>query len=186
MNIHQEAKGSGNTQVAIENFNQNADKLSSLLAQVLPSIAAIVFGEEVAVNDTVPYEIDDKIEYNNVKSYKEIIAAYGMYGVKIDELYNEYNNARPGFRKRVLSYFSTKYRLAKETVCSLAPDTDPLIAVRASADKIIRTVFEKFKFDLMNSKDLNISMEEVETCALAVVCHAFIECKILEKPSSGN
>ena len=187
MNIRQEAKGTGNIQVAI--FNQHVGKLSSLIAKLLPRIANIVSDKKAAVSDTTPYDIGDKIEYNNVILLKEIIDKYGVYWLKIEELYNEHNNAMPGFRKKVMTYFSNKYMLVRARVCSLQPNGPPLVVVKKSADKIIETIVEEFKSDLMNSKDLNIiniSMEEVETCALAVVCHAFIECKILEKPPSDN
>lgn len=187
MNIRQEAQGSGNIQVAIENFNQNVGKLPSLIGKVLPRIAEIVSNGNATSSDTNPYEIDSKIEYNNVTSFKEIIDNYGGYGVKIDELYDERNNFEPGFRKKVLSYFGNKYMLKKERLVHTAGSgSSPIDTIKKSADDIIRDIFDEFKSDLVKSKNLDISMEEVETCALVVVCHAFIECKILEKPPSDN
>lgn len=186
MNMNQKAKGNNNTQVAIENFNSNVNNISSIIANVLPNVSSIVSSDETLENDTTAYQIDDKITHNNLRTFNEIIDEYGEYGQKIDDLYNEFDNSQPGFRKNVFKYFRTKYLLKKERLCSEAPDEETIEVIRKNSDKVIRDIFEEFKSEILKSNNLTINLEEVETCALAVTCHAFINCKILEKPASDN
>lgn len=178
----QTAKGDGNTQISIQEFNANIGNISSILASAVPRISTLVSTGEMGANDTTAYDLEEKITYNNVQTFKEILDEYGQFGPQIDGIYDEYDNDKPGFKNSVFKYFKTKYLLKKQQLHSQSPTTDVIQVVRENADKIIRDIYEEFKADLKASNNLTLSMEEVEACALAVTCHAFIQCKILEKP----
>lgn len=183
MTTHKQTiKGNNNFATIVEMFNANVSNLSSILAGVIKDIASLVNCEEVNANDTVAYDIEDKITHNNVRSFKPIIDEYGQYGTKIDNLYDEYDGNQPGFKKSVFRYFKNKYILKLEMLSSNDPEQDKMDIVRSHSDTILRDIYTEFKDDLKASKNLTISIEEIDTCALAVICHAFIQCKLLEKP----
>lgn len=184
--INQSANGDNNLQVVIKEFHANVANISSILAAAMPKVAALVQNQPAAESDTVPYEIEEKISYNKINSYKEVLNEYAQYGTQIDAIYDEYDNSSPGFKSTALRYFATKYLLIKEELLSLNSGAPVLDVVTANADKIMRDVFEKFRNDLKSAKNLAINLEEIDTCALALTCHAFIQCKILEKPIHDN
>ena len=181
--ISQKINGDNNVQIAIENFSANVTQISSILAEALPKVSDLLSKQgDDSQNDTLPYEIEDKIEHNHVQTFRSIIDEYGEYGIQIDTIYDEYDDNVPGFKKKVFRYFSTKYALKKEQLLSKNNGEDQLEVIRSNSDSILRETFNEFRDDLKNSDNLNISIEEIDACALAVVCHAFISCKILEKP----
>ncbi|HHF7348579.1 TPA: ABC-three component system protein [Legionella feeleii] len=177
--IVQTADGNDNVMIA---FNENVSNISSILATVLPDIARITNDDGFSVNDLKPYDISNKIEYNNVKAFKEILNEYGQYGNKIDGLYQEFDNNSPGFIKSISRYFKSKYLIVKAQFQIELPDLTIIEVIQKNSDKILRTILDEFINDLKSSKDLTINIEELQTCALCVICHALINCKILEKP----
>lgn len=179
--VSQTAEGDNNKLFNIEELNASLNNISSIVAKAAPRIAEIVSSSSDSSNDTVAYEIGDKISHNNVQSFAEILDEYGRFGPPIDEIYDEYDNQDPGFKKKILAYFRSKY-LVKKAGLKVPEGKTLLEAVRANADSILLQIFEEFKTDLKNSNNLTLRLEEVESCALAVTCHAFIQCKILEKP----
>lgn len=178
--INQKIKGNNNTVTAI--FNQNVSNISSALATLLPSIAKITISEVSSRNDTKSYNIEDKIEYNNIHSFKEILEEYGQYGYKIDALYEEYDNNFPGCTKSIFQYFRTKYLLKKEKLISQEPENTPITVIKKNADNILRDILMQFIEEIKAVREVEINLEALESCALCVVCHALINCKILEKP----
>lgn len=182
-NNSQSIKGDNNSQI-INNFANNIDNISSILANLMQPIAEMVDSFDETTNDTSVYKIEDKISYNKLRTFKEIVEQYGQYGLKIDGLYEEYDNNKPGTKKAIFKYFQTKYFLKKEEYHSKEPDKEAILVVQENSDKIIREIYEAFLIDIKKTKNLNIIMEHIETCALAVTCHAFIQCKILEKPNN--
>ncbi len=182
--IEQKIDGNNNTTLAVGNINFN--NISSTLAGVMPKISEIVRSEVEKPNDTKAYDIGEKITHNNIKAFKQIMDEYASFGTKIDELYNEYDNSNPGFKKSVLNYFRTKYLLRKTKLQMDNPNAELMDVIRANADTVIQDIYSEFKSALEKTNNLNIPMEDIETCSLAVTCHAFIECKILEKPVDDN
>jgi len=155
--VTQTANGDGNTQIVIKEFHANIANISSILAAAIPKVAVMVQNQPDGENDTIAYEIEDKINYNKISSFKEILNEYAQYGTKIDEIYEEYDNQHPGFKKMVFKYFGTKYLLIKESLVSLSGGKLPLDVVTANADKIMRDVFEGLKSELKASKNLAIN-----------------------------
>lgn len=183
--IRQSISGSNNTQVAINALNVHLTKLQSLISRILPEISKIVL-------DTVPcsdqedikiYEIQEKIDWNNLRGFGPLIGEYGAFAEDIDALYESTDDTLPSFRERVFKYFQLKYNIERQRLISTADvGVPPLNLIRRNADTIFLAVFEALKADLLRCENININIEELDACSLALVCHAFVECKILEKP----
>jgi hypothetical protein len=173
----------GNVTITQENIN----KLPSLLADLIPKLNDIIDNGNVsgqAAKTNEPYTIEDKISHNNLQAYKHWIEEYGQYGAAIDEAYKELDNQRPGARSKVLRNFKARYdRIKGEILTAHAAAKDPMECIRQNADSIIAKVANEVKSDLLNSTSADLSYEDLEFSSIAMTCHAFINCKILEKPT---
>ena len=74
--MNQSIDGNNNTQINIGEVKNQLSNTSSIIATALPRIAALVNSSEVDQNDTIPFEIEQKISHNNLKAFKEILDDY--------------------------------------------------------------------------------------------------------------
>jgi len=181
--VKQIIDGNNNNQTNIGQVIANLNSTSSIIAIALPRIAELVSTDEIAELDITAFDINDKITYNNVKSFKVILDEFGRFGTEIDSIYDIFENENPGFKGSVSSYFRTKYLLMKQKIAENNPEKELIELIRENADLILSTTISNFKEDLKQSNNVTIRTEEIEAVAVAVVCHAFVMCKILEKPT---
>lgn len=181
--INQKIKGNHNQQFNADNMTFSSSNISTSLSVLLPRMAIILLNEDqVDDNDTSPYRPEDKIIYNNVLAFKPIIDEYGTYSTQIDILYEQFEDEQPLFKKKIFKYFRTKYILKKQMLMINNKPLTEIEIIRNNSDEILRSVFEEFKTDLLKANNLTIMVEDLDYCALALTCHAFFNCKILEKP----
>jgi len=184
--MNQSIDGNNNTQINIGEVKNQLSNTSSIIATALPRIAALVNSSEVDQNDTIPFEIEQKISHNNLKAFKEILDDYVLFGPKVDEIYNEFENNSPGFKNSISRYFKNKYHLVRNNLVANANGSSVIDVVKANSDRILSDIIKELKIDLQSSNNLSLKVEEIETCAVTVVCHAFTMCKILEKPNDNR
>lgn len=122
------------------------------------------------IND---YEIERKIDFNNLQNAKGIIENYKVYYSKLDEKYKEFD--KQGANKS-LSVFSTlfkQYNLLKRKI-----DDDV---------ELFYTLIDEVVKYIQNSKNYaEIAYEELEMCVCIIVVDAFIRCKIFKNPKGYN
>ena len=180
--VDQSIKGDSNTQSVINNYTNSVGNLSTILGTILPEISSVVSGTLECKDDVTPYGIEDKINHNEILYFRDIIEDYAQYGIRIDLLYDEQDNQSPGFKTKTLDYFKNKYRIKKANLCAKNPQNDPVALMKKHSDLIMGEIHQEFINDLKKTDNIGVTMEELEGCAIAVICHAFICCKILEKP----
>ena len=139
----------------------------------LTTIMNILSQENLAeVNDSPEinkFEIDRKIEFNNLTSVRYLIDEYKVYYSKLNEKYVEFD--RQGANKS-LSIFSM---LKKQYMKLKNEGKDE----QESFYAIIDSAIEQIK----NSKNyVEIPYEELELCVSIIVVDAFIRCKIFSNP----
>ncbi len=187
--IKQKVSGNNNITAGgdITITQENVSKLPSILADLIPKLNDIIDAGNVSnqvPQTNEPYTIEDKISHNNLQAYKHWIEDYGQYGAAIDEAYKELDNHRPGARSKVLRNFKARYdRIKGDVLKSQSSTTTPLDIIRQNADTIIERVANEVKKDLSNSNSVSISQEDLDFSSIAMTCHAFINCKILERPA---
>ena len=185
MSIKQSIIGNNNSQTNIGTLIQ-VGKMSSLLEDILPKLAAMLGKDAIPLeNDTVAFDITDKIAWNNLKLHQEFLDDYGEYGRQIDEMYDEYEASSPGFKKRIYNFFKNSYRM-QVVELSKGVSKAKMEIIRDNADSIFKHVADNLSQNIRDSKDISIKIEEVATCSVALTCHAFINCKILEKPEQSK
>src|SRR5690606_9258651 len=138
--------------------------------------------------DFRPFEIDEKLSYNNVITYKGMIQNYSEYVMMIDEAYQTLAVNKPSGRDKVLKLIHQQYLLILgELGNSLGIDSSDSVAilglVRGNSDQIIKAVIETVESICRTSAGCEtIDQEDIILHSQYIVFHAFVECKVLEKP----
>jgi hypothetical protein len=153
--------------------------LPTVLGKIFPILAERSLAElpENGVPEQYKqYKIEAKIEHNNVVIYKSLIAEYAQYGGIIDEVYQIYDDTDPSGRARVMRYFRAIYHQVKGEILSPASPN--------SSDDIIMGCISRVQSDISEGlDDASGYQEDLAPVCNMLVCHAFILCKILERPA---
>ena len=151
---------------------KNIQKLPSLLGKALPILVARIDDvEELKNQPSIPYEIEEKIEFNQLFHYRKPIEEYSIYGNIVDQIYENLDKSSPSSKRKIFRYLTSKYINSK---IKYSKDTGNY------ADKIFKNVITQIKKDIEQCELHSISMEELEIGALIIACHGFINCKIME------
>lgn len=115
------------------------------------------------------FEINRKIEFNNLQNAKRTIDMYKIYYSKLAEKYTEFDKQGVNKSLSVFSVLSNQYiKLQNEK----QDDVDVFYSVINNVIEIIQ-----------NSKNyIEIPYEELEMCVCIIVVDAFIRCKIFKNP----
>lgn len=158
-----------------EEFGNEIDtkKMDSNLATIINILASenlVEFETKYEIND---FEINKKIEYNNLTNIKDIINDYKIYHSKINEKYMLFD--KEGVNKSLV-ILQTIRKIYIETSQELENECD-----------IFLTVMNKVTQIILNSKNyVEIPYEELEFCVGIIVVDAFIRCKIFKNPEGYN
>jgi len=135
----------------------------------------------------LPPEIEEKINFNNVVAYRPLIENnYSENGFYIDTAYEALDSDTPGRRKTFMRYLNLLYlTVLGEHLKKQAP-LGKLEVIRANADNIIVEIINSLLLRIAsNGKAIeHISSESIEYNVIAIVCHAFVDCKVLENPNN--
>lgn len=163
------------------------NKLSPIKPSIIASILKLMIDDKVLGADASnlkSYQIDDKIQYNNVVKYKALIEEYYSFCIVCEQTIDKLDNSKPNSKNIILRYVNTKYKLFKgEYLAAIGTATDEMQAVRENADNILDKIKAHY-LELAEQSGLfeKYSYEEVELNILAFIVYCFVECKILEKP----
>jgi hypothetical protein len=167
--------------------NQLTTKLPSTLGKILPALSKVIFEDEVEKSGSpnLPYEIESKIEHNNLKLYREWLECYNEYGKTVDTLYEKLDDNKPGSRKRILMYLTSLYSTVKLAILREkgAKDSKDMDVIRENADLIFENTAAALKESVTSCGLEGLSIEDIDISIKVIVCHGFINCKILEKVS---
>ena len=119
------------------------------------------------------FEINRKIEFNNLQNAKGTIDLYKVYYSKLDEKYMEFDKLGSNRSLSVFSVLTNQYiKLQNEK----KDDVDIFYSVINNVIEIIQ-----------KSKNyVEIPYEELEMCVCIIVVDAFIRCKIFKNPEGYN
>lgn len=187
----QHIEGHGNQQAGgdINNYYASQQDVSRRLPSLLAHVVPVLSRQAVPEHDiALPYEISSKIEYNNVRICRGWIDEYGSYGPVVDSIYDHLDAAQPSAKRRILQQFKARYLDAKTFFLREAPpEAVEVDVIRRVADDILLRVYDRVRLEIAESgldavAPPAITQQDVEHCAMVLVCHAFISCKILERP----
>lgn len=119
--------------------------------------------------DTKDFAIEAKISFNNLSGRtKGLIEEYKTYYINVQRIYDTYADQGKAKSKAVLQKLHKIYLELKS---------------HKSGDDLFETIAKEIinQINLERISD-NLSKEELEMCVDILMVHAFMECKIFEKP----
>jgi hypothetical protein len=153
----------------------NIEKLDSNLTHIINILA----DDDLSIYDTKlnlnPFEIDRKIEINNLSITAPSIRDLSKYFNKLNSKYEEFDKQGKNKSLSVLHKLKNVY---SEVV---------LKNVNNNSDQNFLTLLDRIKLEVIQSPNFNnMSIDLLELCVEIVAVDAFIRCKIFEDPNEYN
>ncbi|MGB8193823.1 MAG: hypothetical protein WCF67_17960 [Chitinophagaceae bacterium] len=165
-------------------FKTNPSDLNQVVLFLYSEISK---DEDILEKRAIPPEIEEKIQYNNVVRYKEIInSSYSENGFFLDSAYEALDFDVPGRKKKFLKYINILYLESLGEYIKNNPNNDRISVIRNNSDNIITMVINKLLLRLASNNTLieHLSIESIEHSIIVIVTHAFVDCKVLENPNT--
>lgn len=174
-------------------INQSApayQKRPALISKVIKILSGLSpIGETGGSGMLSTYDIDAKLDHNHVFKYRALVEEYGEYGQNVIKALNTVDQEKMGAEQKILKLINSYY---KESIGELKKhhiannkSAELIESIRLHSDQIIESVINKLVTVVNNSSNGNeLTEEDLILGAKYVVAHAFIECKVLERPSA--
>ncbi len=169
------------------NVTNNKSEIDSLLKPLLIEMVDSVKTSYRNRATELPPDIEEKIDYNRVKVFKDDLRDAINYVIIIDEMIENLNHEDEDAADSILWSINQRYRDIKKELF-LEHKIDPsdhkqvIKCINSHADIIINAVKDSIESDIPSVEGKKI--EIVRFCILLIVCYGFITCNILERPIS--
>ena len=187
-------------QVTENNIVVDKQYLSSLIslpnnpsdtnAVILALFAAMDVEDEQTELPALPPEIHQKIEYNNLVSYREIVeSSYCENAFFIDSAYEALDFNTPGRKRLFLRFINGIYvRVVSDYVSKDTSGMTRMEVIRLYADSIFSEVINSLMLRISSntSSVSHLSAEIIMVKVIDLVSHAFVDCKVLENPNKKS
>lgn len=136
---------------------------------------------------SLPPDIDEKLNFNNVLTYRFLVESnYSENAYYLENAYASLNTETPGQKKVFLNYINSIYL---KVLGDLFQDNSTMSKkelINKFADTIISNVISSLLISIgANNKDVShLSGESINLNIFTIVCHAFVDCKVLENPNN--
>lgn len=166
---------------------QKAIRIPSLISNVVKVLGNVCIDEEYSASgvNIQEFKPDDKIEYNGVVVYKEIIKEFAAYYSTCDNYLNAYDDSNIRGKAKILKCVHMWYLRAKGQIMLeyKAAEKSEMEIIRENSDRIIDMVKEQILQVVKSSREMDsIYQEDLDLGIACFTCYCFMECKILEKP----
>lgn len=171
--------------VNIGNGTQSGTSRMSVIARVIKSLAESSNDDCEVSRVETDYEIEEKLEYNNLQEYAYLIDDYyEKYALITERSFRVAESERPGSTEKIFRQVNAFYRRALYRRDGRNLE-NRMQVIRNHADEIVEEVIAKVKDMVASSPELSVYMEEdVELGAGCIVGYSIIECQVLEKPDN--
>ena len=149
-------------------------RISTNLADLINLLSEEDLGSVPPVNGLHEFNIDSKIEFNNLKRARGIIKHYRIFFPKINRIYEEFDNQA---RNKSLSVFNKLVNFYNEELM----DED-----LNDTQRFINIITKTLAYIEESDNYKTLPKEELEQCVSIIVVDAFIRCKIFENPEGYN
>ncbi|HUB91922.1 MAG TPA: ABC-three component system protein [Dyella sp.] len=127
------------------------------------NLAGVLLPEPVTA-----FNVDEKIEFNNLTAAAEVIEDYKLHHARVDKIYAEFDSLGANKSKSVLDAFRMTYLKLR---------------LQYSGDELYFQVVENVTSIIEKSTNYQpIPDEELQLCVNVLAVDAFIRCKIFENP----
>jgi hypothetical protein len=165
--------------------NENKTPRSSILGRLIEIIA--VGSTEKIDLDRVPADIEVKIQYNNLSSYRWVVEEYIGESLLIDESIKELNqtilNGSTRLKRQMKFFYNNA--LSKYSISTNPFDIEKL---KLFSDEVVKEVMQLASEFVQNSTDLKEGyfQEDVDHGVALIASYSVIECIVLENPNDHN
>lgn len=162
-------------------------KISTYLAAVVVRLGNMETSPNESLHkmDHLPYQINDKIDCNNIKIYRELIHEYGAFQSYLQNEENglyKISTSEGGYEKR--NIYNRIRNVYVEIIGELERQGNP---APYDGDSIYLAGYNKIRELIINSKEYTDMIDDVLMhCIYIVLVDAFIECKWFENPNKGG
>jgi hypothetical protein len=147
-------------------------KLDSNLASIINILSKEDWDNTENSNQINRFEIDRKINYNNLSNSKLTIDDYSMHYGRVDKIYTEFDSLGLNKSSSVLGNIRKEYIKAKGIL---------------NDDDLFFEIIQKVQGKIQSSANyIATPIDELELCVEILVVDAFIRCKIFENPENYN
>ncbi len=147
------------------------EKIESNLTTIIKILSKEDWSQGTMGFETVPYDPEKKISYNQLETAKVLIDDYKIHYHRIDNIYSDFDKQGVNKSISILNGIRTEY---------LA------IGAIVSPDQCFFSIIEKVTQKIRASANYTpIPDEELVLCVQILVVDAFIRCKIFKNPSGG-
>lgn len=148
-------------------------KIDSNLAAILNILASENLARNIESPEINTFEIDNKIDFNDLVTVKDTIDEYKVYYHKLDEKYAEFD--KQGANKSL-----SVFHVIKSQYTKLLPESK-------DSHDLFFAIIDAVMGIIINSKNyVEIPYEELEVCVYILVVDAFVRCKIFKNPEGYN
>lgn len=148
-------------------------KVDSNLATIINILASENLANNIESPEINTFEIDKKIDFNDLITVKDTIDEYKVYYHKLDEKYKEFD--KQGANKSLSVFRVIKGQYTK------------FLAESKNSHDLFFTIIDNVIGIIKNSKNyIEIPYEELEMCVHILVVDAFVRCKIFKNPEGYN
>lgn len=170
----------------IEFTINSAGKIPSLMSIIIKSLGDVYFDEDIGSTfDSKKFKVDEKIEYNCVHKYKDVIRYFAAYYPVCEEFLNAYDDSNMRGKAKILNCIYLWYMKAKGAILLENKDIgkNDIDIIKENSDKLIDMVQNEIYETVKASDEMDIMYkEDMELGIACFTCYCFMKCKILEKP----
>lgn len=147
------------------------EKIESNLTTIIKLLSKEDWSQGTTGFETVPYDPEIKISYNQLNTAKVLIDDYKIHYHRIDKIYSDFDKQGVNKSISILNGIRTEY---------LA------LGAKVSRDQCFFSIIDKVTQKIRTSANYTpIPDEELVLCVQILVVDAFIRCKIFKNPSGG-
>lgn len=148
------------------------EKVESNLTTIIIILSKEDWNQGILRFETIPYDIETKIPYNQLETVRGIIDDYKIHYHRLEKIYSDFDRQGNNKSLSTLDAIRTEY-LALGTV--VAPE------------QIFFKIIEKVTQRIQASANYTpMPEEELALCVQILVVDAFIRCKIFKNPLGNN
>lgn len=148
------------------------EKVESNLATIIDILSKEDWSGRNLDTEKVPFDIEEKITFNDLNTARKFIEEYFVYNSRIDKIYTEFDKMGVNKSFSVLKGVRSIY---------LTLDSS------SSPDQIFLSVIHEVTKKVKESANyVPIPEEELDLCVQILVVDAFIRCEIFENPNKDS
>lgn len=150
--------------------NDNSKHINSAVEMVLSGIYSLTQDEKLCYQkpDSQPYSIEDKIDYNELHSFKDDVENYINYYYLVETQINSGSENDPALNTKIIGYIQQKLNRVNVIHKNESNDTKLIFLVDSIKEELI-------------SWNAELDGDEL-TAVIYVIFYVFAECKIFKKP----